>query len=681
VRIVARASALARVDVAIGGEAAGSHTLQLTAGDNRVSFQVRFKRAGENAAVVRLAVEIGSAPRVDTLTEDVWVRPRPKVVYVESTADAAHYLADALALQGIDVRTLAAEQLAEPAALRGADAVILSDIAADRLDAPSVRRLESFVRDLGGGLLFAAGENTYGKAGYAKGEVERLLPIRFEGRRKRRELDLVLLIDRSYSMHGRKLEMAKSAALATLDMLEEQHRLAVVAFDSRPHDVVPLAEIGSKRRAEDLIGSMTASGQTNIYNALWHAYRLLADSHAKTKHVILLSDGDTAPPPSRTAEERMSDSDSAWETMRKTRRDSLGRPLLPQEPVEPAAGAGGFEDLVEEMTTASITLSTVAIGDKPNLELMGSLAKWGNGKSYVAARDVEIPGLFVAEARRLLGEALVEETFRPTVKVGGEALAGIDFAAGPPLKGYVVARAKRFSDVLLEAKKDQPLLVETRYGLGKTVAFLSDVKNHWAADWLSWPGYGRFWAQLVRDSIRDSPGQGLAFHVARRGREAVVRLSALDAEGLYRNELAPAVRVTAPDTQTSIVVLRQVAPGAYTARMPLQPSIAAPYRFELLAGAGISGQEIAQAGTRGVYYAHSDEYRALGPNLPLLAALSERTGGRFAPQPEEVFAHSTDGGMVSTSLWPYLAALGLLLFLADIAVRRVSWPGSRHGLP
>ena len=111
--------------------------------------------------------------------------------------------------------------------------------------------------------------------------------------------------------------MAKSAALATLDMLEEQHRLAVVAFDSRPHDVVPLAEIGSKRRAEDLIGSMTASGQTNIYNALWHAYHLLADSHAKTKHVILLSDGDTAPPPSRATEGRMSDSDSAWETMRR----------------------------------------------------------------------------------------------------------------------------------------------------------------------------------------------------------------------------------------------------------------------------------------------------------------------------------------------------------------------------
>jgi hypothetical protein len=39
--------------------------------------------------------------------------------------------------------------------------------------------------------------------------VERLLPVKFEARRKRKELDLVLLIDRSHSMHGR-LQLAKS---------------------------------------------------------------------------------------------------------------------------------------------------------------------------------------------------------------------------------------------------------------------------------------------------------------------------------------------------------------------------------------------------------------------------------------------------------------------------------------
>ena len=144
-----------------------------------------------------------------------------------------------------------------------------------------------------------------------------MLPVRFEARRKRRDLDLVLLIDRSHSMRGRKLELAKSAALATLDLLENEHRLAVIAFDARPHDVVPLAAVGNKRRAEDLIAGMTASGQTNIYHALSRAQRVLADSTATTRHVILLSDGVTAPPPGGAAPP--SSSEAAQELIRKER--------------------------------------------------------------------------------------------------------------------------------------------------------------------------------------------------------------------------------------------------------------------------------------------------------------------------------------------------------------------------
>jgi hypothetical protein len=674
VRIAARDTNPARVDVAVGGEAAGSRTVSLSQGVNRLSFQLRFKHTGETTVVVRLALDKGGTPAVDTYTQSVWVKPRPRVLYVESDRSAAHYLASALKLQGIDVTTVDPERLSEPSVLRDEDAVIVSDIPADHIDAAGIRNVSTFVRDRGGALLFAAGENTYGKTGYTKGEMERLLPVRFEGRRKRKDLDLVLLIDRSYSMRGRKLEMAKSAALATLDLLEEQHRLAVIAFDSRPHEVVPLLPVGSKRRAEDLISSMSASGQTNIYHALSEAYRVLAGSNAKTKHVILLSDGDTAPPPAAANTERMSDSESAWETMRRSRRDSVGRPLLRDEAGEAAPTGGSFADIVADMTAANITLSTVALGEKPNLELMRSLAEWGEGKSYVAARDIDIPGLFVAEARRLLGESLVEESFRPTAKVGSEALSGIDFSSGPPLKGYVVARAKRFSGVLLEAKHDQPLLLETRYGLGKSIAFLSDVKNRWAAEWVSWPGYGRFWAQLVRDAVRDRSNPGLTFRVSRRGREALVELSALDPEGRYRNQLAPLVQVITPDGRSAVQVLRQVAPGRYAVRMPLQPSSTAPYRFALMSTHGLPRTELALTGSRSLYYAGTDEYRALPPNLAMLAALSEQTGGKLAPAPAEIFARSADAGIVATPLWPYLAALALLLFLADIAVRRLPWP-------
>jgi len=675
VRLFSSAATQVRLQIAVAGDVVADRSVKLISGASEVPFELRFKRAGANPVLVRLATPNGDA---ETRLQSVWVGPRLRLLYVEGGRAPARYLADALALQGIDVRAMTPEQFAEEpaAALRGVDAVLLSDVPADRLDDIATRRLEAFVRDLGGGLIFVAGENTYGKAGFSGSGVERLLPVKFEARRKRKELDLVLLIDRSYSMHGRKLELAKSAALATLDLMEEQHRLAVVAFDSQPHDVVPLAEVGSKRRAEDFISSMTSAGRTDIYNALWRARELLKDSHAKTKHVILLSDGETAPPPNaRPAAAPASDSRAMLEMLHSMGygHGAIDQLVVDERPAHPPSATGGFEDLVADMAAANITLSTVAIGEKPNLTLMSGLAQWGNGKSYVAQRDSEIPALFVTEARRLLGESLIEEPFRPIAKGRSETLAGIDFESGPELKGFVTAKAKRFSDVLLQAKQEQPLLAETRYGLGKTVAFLSDAKNRWAVDWLAWPGYGKLWAQVVRDAARGAATQEFAWQVTRHGREGWLKLTALNADGAFRNDLWPNARVLRPSGESTAIVLRQSAPGTYSARIALDAVSAAPYRFELLPGPGLSAQEIARIGARVLYYPQSDEFRPRPADVATLKALSERTGGKFAPKTDEIFARSSDGGVLATPLWPELVAGALLLFLLDIGVRRAPW--------
>jgi Mg-chelatase subunit ChlD len=672
VRIFAQRATAARVELASGQRLLGTRPVRLSAGENSISIPVRLPGQGASELTAHVAADGDEVPRNDRLTRSVWVGPRPRVLYVEHNADSAHYLSDALRAQGMSVTVVGSEAL--PGASRrldAIDAVILSDVPAERVDAATAARLEGFVRDRGGGLVFAAGENTYGKEGFASTAVERLLPVRFEAKRKRKDLDLVLLIDRSHSMRGRKLELAKSAALATLDLLEEGHRLAVIAFDARPHEVVPLAPVGNKRRAEDLIAGMTASGQTNIYNALLRAQRLLAESQATTRHVILLSDGITAPPPGGAA--ALSSSEAAQELIRKDRAETIrqaGGVVDPAPAPEAAPGLDGFPGIVAELAAAKVTLSTVAIGEKPDLELMASLAQGANGKHYVAKSDAEIPGLFVAETRRLLGESVVETPFRPIVRAKAGAIAGLDFAAGPALQGFVVGRPKRFSDVLLEAQKDKPLLAQTRYGLGKTVVFLSDVKNRWAADWLAWPGYGKLWAQVVRDAMRRDSGEGLAFRASRDGREATISLSALDAQGNYRNSLAPRVRVTEPGGAASVMPLRQIAPGQYHARVRLAPAGAAPWRFELLPGAGITAGELDRAGTRSLFYAYSDEYRTLPADAALLRALCEQTGGAFAPDAAEIFRLRGDGGVIDRPLWPWFAALALLLYLFDLLVRR-----------
>ena len=666
VRVFARSPGPARLELRVGGIDAGKQDVALAEGSNEFAFETEFKQAGSNPIEARVTAEGDQVADNDALTQHLWVGARPKVLYVEGAPASARFLRDALGKQGIDVTVTGPAALAaNPPPYAGHDAVILSDLPAEAIDERSARRLDAFVRD-GHALIFAAGENTFGHRGLRRGAIESLLPVSFEGRRKRKEFDLVLLIDRSHSMSGKKLEFAKTAALSTLDLLEEQHRLAVIAFDSRPHEVVPLAEVGTKRRAEDQISSMAVGGQTNIFNALAHARRLLKDSRAKSKHVIILSDGHTMP-----AGRLDGESATGPGIDPKPRQQTPYDKFVVEQPRDDGRGNAGFEPIATRLAAEQVTISTVTLGERPNLELMQSLARWGKGRSQVAASETEIPSLFVGEARRLMRESIIEEPFRPVVRTPTEALAGVEFAKGPALKGFVVGRAKPFSETLLEAKDRQPLLVQTHHGLGKSVAFLSDVKNRWATDWLPWEGYGRLWAQVVRASIPRDTGEELALRVVREGGEAIATLIALEPDGRYRNGLSPKLRVKAPDSGSTVVPLAQVGPGRYQVRMPLQPSQAAPYGFELVQTPGITAEQLAKGGAASLSYPHTDEYRVLPPDDALLAALSEQTGGKFMPTTDEIFANDRDSGRVSKALWQYCAAAGLLAYLLDLLLRHL----------
>jgi hypothetical protein len=206
----------------------------------------------------------------------------------------------------------------------------------------------------------------------------------------------------------------------------------------------------------------------------------------------------------------------------------------------------------------------------------------------------------------------------------------------------------------------------------------SDVKNRWGSNWLEWPGYGKLWAQLTREVMRRDSGEQLDFRVERAGTDAVVSLSALTPDGRFRGELAPRVRMTAPDGSTTILQLPRTGAGLYQLRVPLRTGTA-PARFDLLDSPGLSRQAAARTGPREVFYARSDEYRAYPPDLALLEALARESGGKVAPEIGEVFARQGDESRTSRALWPWFALAGLLFYLLDIFVRRAPWAWRRFG--
>ena len=623
VRVFSRVATTTTVALVGNDQTLETREVRLEPGLNEVDFEVRLPAGGAGTLSGRLQSENDPFAQNDLHTQAISVGARARILYVEGRLASARYLSDALSSEGMDVVVVGPELLPETvAALENFDLVLLSDVPMDALGVNQVNALIGYVRDSGGGFIFAAGESSYGEEGYSGSEIEELLPIWFELNEERKELALVIVLDKSYSMVGPKLELSKEAAKAALDLLEPTHSFGLITFDDTPYVTVPLQLAIEKPRINDFISRIIAGSQTNIFPALETAFAALEDSEAEIRHIILLSDGKTY--------------------------------------------ADDYEELVSLMADSDITVSSVAVGQEADRELLGNIATWGRGRSYFIQDESRVPQVFIQETQIASQSTLVEEAVETTVVTSVEAFTDIDLDAAPPLRGYVRTLAKETAEVLIQSDSENPILARWRYGLGRTAVFTSDVKNRWAADWLTWDGYGKFWSQLVRETMRRDGGEELDFVVERIGDEALITVSALTEEGAYRTDLDPRLRVVGTGGDATSLSFQQVGPGTFQARHKLGPPGEEPYRFEL-SGNGIEDR------SQALYYRYGDEYRLYPANTQLLSEIAVQTGGGFLPEVGDIFDDYGETASVPTPLWPWLSALALISFFLDIAVRRAPW--------
>lgn len=649
-RAFAHRETAARIRIRNGASLLGVRDVHLNPGFNPIEFEVRLPRPGVVTLTAQLQVPGDGFTGNNRVQVSAWVGTRARVLMVEGEANRATVVRDALGAENIDVKLITAAELATlTSSLNEFDAIFMSDVPAATLSAETMERIQTYVRDAGGGLLFAGGENVFGEKGYSNTTLEKILPVQFKSQEKRQDLALVIAIDRSYSMKGRKMEMAKEATRAALELLEEQHYFAVVAFDSQPYIAVPMQLARSRRKAEDQISRIQASGQTNIYPALGIVFRLLQKAEPKTRHVILLSDGDTHP--------------------------------------------AEFETLLKRMIGEKIVVSTVAIGEGADRRLMGDIARWGKGRAYAAIRADEIPQIFVEETQRAVRSNLLEEAFKPALVRQSQVFRGLDMNAVPQLKGYVSTKPRDHAEVLMKAPNGSPVLARWQYGLGKTVIFTSDIQNRWAVDWIEWNGFGKLWAQITRETLRRDSGEQLDFRVVREGDQAVISLSLLTADGRFRPDLVPRVKVTRTDGTNTVLDLNQSGPGHYRAQIAMDVWLAEPARkrgvsadprsaaeFRLLPSAGMDAAAVARTGVRLLIQDYGAEYRSRPPDLGLLDDLARETGGKRGAAIADIFAALGDNSLTRHPIGPWFALLALLCFLLDIAVRRAPmawrWLGS-----
>ena len=298
VQVYSQIATDAEVRLRRGDKTLATRKVRLTLGLNRVAFETSISNEeGPTSIEADVTAASDDFANNNAFHTSIVVHGRPKILYAEGHPESSHYLRAALMKEGIAVTEVTAAGVPTAVGqLDKYDAVVLSDVARHDLTDAQMHAIVTYVRDLGGGFVLAGGENNFGEGGYSHTAIEKVLPITFETKNERpKSVAMVVVLDRSGSMAGDKIDLAKEATKAPLDLLTNEDFFGVVAFDFVYAWVAPLQSAANKQQITNQISEIIAAGETNIYPALEAAYNELRQSPSEVKHVILLSDGRTVP--------------------------------------------------------------------------------------------------------------------------------------------------------------------------------------------------------------------------------------------------------------------------------------------------------------------------------------------------------------------------------------------------
>ncbi len=525
--------------------------------------------------------------------------------------------------------------------------ILLSNVPAGSFTDDQQRQFASFVKDTGSGLIMLGGPESFGAGGWIGSPIEEVMPVSFEIKHKRviPRGALVLIMHSCEVPRGNywATEMAKKS----VDTISSQDYIGVLAYTYSPGGVnweVPLGLNDNRAAVKAKIDRIQVGDMPDFGTPMDQAYRELTAGRGKDaaqKHVIIFSDGDPQGPSAK---------------------------------------------LISDYVQAKITVSTIGIGWGAHVmepTLRGIATKTG-GRYYAARNPSELPQIFAKESKVVRRPLIIEEPFQPQiVDPTSDLLGGIGTTTEllPSLGGLVLTSAKQGPNVVMPIIRstedgEDPVLAHWQYELGKTVAFTSGYWPAWGTAWTSWPGFARFFAQIVRWTMRQDTPANFDTYTRIEGNRGRIVVDALDKDATYLNDLQLRTKLLGPNNETIDQTFKQTGPGHYEAEFELDQA------GQYLANVQIlnRGQSMGTIRT-GLSVPFSPEFRDLSPNEGLLREMADISGGRWLegvttrPLEAGIFNHDLPPSVSRRPAWDWvLTWLFLPLFLLDVAVRRLaSW--------
>jgi Mg-chelatase subunit ChlD/uncharacterized membrane protein len=601
------------------------------------------------------------------------VRGKGRVLLIENAEHPGdfNFLVERLQSMNLEVKKApSSSAFTSLAELQGFDTVVMANVPRAGIGAggedlvgftdEQVMMLVRNVEQMGCGLVMLGGEQSFGCGGWAGTELEKIMPVDFQIKNAKVKPNgaLVLLMHASEMAQGNHWQ--KVVGRKAVQMLGPNDYCGVLHWDDFTGAdnwlwKGGLSAIGNNQnKMLAAVDRMTPGDMPQFDPAMQKAYNAFQSvaGKAAVKHMIIISDGDPAPP-----------------------SNALIAKFANSKP--------------------KITISTVAIGTHgpPGSTPLQSIANATGGKYYVVNNAAALPTIYIQEVSKVTKPLIYEHPepgFQPQITYPHEMLQGIDDV--PPLTGFVLTTKKEHPLVEVAIRSPVPdgggengtILASWQYKAGRTVVFTSDAGKRWAKAWPSWPNYDKFFSQIVRWSMRPVNVQG-KFTVATDIKDGRVRVvvTALDQNDEFLNFLNMSGTATSPDPKKPAIEIgmRQEAPGRYVGEFAADE--AGSYFIAVSPGKDYGGPLLA-----GVSVPYSSEFRERETNMALLEMLAniKPQGGEkgqvinadiTSTNPEELtlvdtFRANLAKAISSQDAWPLAALLAACLFLINIAVRRIS---------
>lgn len=616
-----------------GSSQTAANAVHLNKGSNRFVFSQQV--GGDEGTDAMEALRLQVRARGDTCPEnDVYsaysvVKAVPRVLVISDSDTDVSGFTSVLNAAGCDYSAVSA--LNAPAGIQAMlayKAIILADTYIDDLPTGFVNNLETYVKDYGCGFVCCGGEDSFALGGYRDTVLETVLPVDMElrGVDEMPSMAMVMVIDRSGSMTGAvegsgasNLDIAIKAATVAVDNLRDADDVGVLTFDDQYSWQVELTRADDKPAIKEQIKGIHDGGGTTIKPALQEAYRVLSGSDASVKHVVLLTDG-------------------------------MGE-------------TSDFSDVVKNYTDSGITLSTVAVGEGSDTRLLERLADNCGGRYYYSDTSGDIPKIFAQEVF-LGGDSYIQNgEFSLSVRGGHELTANLFADGWPVLYGYISATPKAAaSTVITSSEKDDPVLTAWQYGLGRTVAWNTDVTGEWSGAFAGQEDYVQLWKRIVDYAVGNADLGEDRVDVLTVGETTQIVYQTQD----YDGETEVLTTVIDPEGSAREVKLHATAPGRY------ETELATPqtglYHFQLRR---TQGGEMQSSLTTAAAVQFSYEYKFDVSAADYLSFVQQY--GRLITAEDEIWTHIDSVSGARRSLTNWLLGLAICLFLADVTMRRFQY--------